>query len=44
VYGGLSGVVMGEDGQVLPTPPASIGSLVVMGDSFTEGLEDDLGV
>jgi lysophospholipase L1-like esterase len=35
---------MGEDGHVLPTPPASIGSLVVMGDSFTEGLEDDLGV
>ena len=26
-----------------PIPPASIGSLVVMGDSFTEGLEDDLG-
>lgn len=24
--------------------PASIGSLVVMGDSFTEGLEDDLGM
>jgi lysophospholipase L1-like esterase len=35
---------MSEDKQVPLTPPASIGSLVVMGDSFTEGLEDDLGV
>jgi lysophospholipase L1-like esterase len=34
-----------EDGQVpAPLPETrSIGSLVVMGDSFTEGLEDDLG-
>jgi lysophospholipase L1-like esterase len=28
---------------VTESPPASIGSLIVMGDSFTEGLEDDLG-
>jgi lysophospholipase L1-like esterase len=34
---------MSEDRHVPPTPPASIGALVVMGDSFTEGLEDDLG-
>jgi lysophospholipase L1-like esterase len=36
---------VGEDGRVPVPPPEvrAIGSFVAMGDSFTEGLEDDLG-
>jgi lysophospholipase L1-like esterase len=40
---GGRGSAVSKDGCVPAPAPDSIGSLVAMGDSFTEGLEDDLG-